>query len=291
MLLTTRQGAVVVVSAEATGGVERDAYHRSTWYRPAQPVACRQAGSECGGCDASWRRQKGGGWIVSGFERFSPVERMIELSGEPLHIWHPPDIDTLIDVAAFEADERIPYWAKVWESAVVLAEDLAVSAGGGMSLIELGCGLGVPALVAARRGFMVTATDYEEAALEGVRFNAERNGLGGRIDVRILDWRFPPEQLGPFDRLVAADVLYERHHAGALAAVIDLLLAPCGLALVADPGRPKAEAFPPACLGRGLVVETQPARRPQGATGGPEVVVYRVTRSATPPVASREPRR
>lgn len=224
--------------------------------------------------------------MVAEFRRFSPVERVIDLPGGPLHIWHPPDIDALIDVAAFEADERIPYWANVWESARVLAEDLAGSAGNGLSLIELGCGLGLPALVAARQGFVVTATDYEEAALEGVRFNADVNGLQGRVTTRILDWR-SPEQMGVFDRVVAADVLYEPHHAAALAAVIDLLLAPQGLAFVADPGRLKADAFPPACHSLGLVVETQPARRPRGATGGPEVIVYRVTRSARPPAASR----
>ena len=59
--------------------------------------------------------------MMSGFARFSPVERVIALPGGPLHIWHPPDIDALIDVAAFEADERIPYWATIWESALVLA--------------------------------------------------------------------------------------------------------------------------------------------------------------------------
>ena len=39
--------------------------------------------------------------MMSGFARFSPVERVIALPGGPLHIWHPPDIDALIDVAAF----------------------------------------------------------------------------------------------------------------------------------------------------------------------------------------------
>jgi ETFB lysine methyltransferase len=222
------------------------------------------------------------------FQRFSPVERVIDLPGGPLRIWHPPDIDALIDVAAFEADERIPYWATVWESARVLAEDLAGTAGGGLSLLELGCGLGLPSLVAARQDYAVTATDYEEAALEGVRFNAAVNGLAGQVTTRILDWR-SPESAGPFDRIVAADVLYEQHHAAALAALIDSLLAARGVALVADPGRLKAAAFPPECERRGLGVETQPARRPQGATGGPEVVVYRVTRCVTPPDASRAP--
>jgi predicted nicotinamide N-methyase len=225
------------------------------------------------------------------YDRFSPVERIFDLPGGAMRMWLPPDMDALIDVAAFEADERIPYWANVWESAVVLAEDLATTPGEGLSLVELGCGLGLPSLAAARQGYAVTATDYEDSALEGVLHNAARNGLAGRVATRLLDWRHPPRESGPFDRVVAADVLYEQHHAAALADVIDLLLAPSGLGLVADPGRLKAAAFEPACRERGLVVKTTPARRPRGATGGPEVVVYRLMRPPRPPAASRAPRR
>ncbi|MFM7035384.1 MAG: class I SAM-dependent methyltransferase [Planctomycetia bacterium] len=223
---------------------------------------------------------------VMEYERFLPVERAYDLPGGPLRLWLPPDMDALIDIEAFEADERIPYWANVWESAIVLAEDLARTDSPGLSLVELGCGLGLPSLVAARQGFAVTATDYEDAALEGVRFNAAKNGLGDRVSTRLIDWRTPPDGPETFDRVVAADVLYEQHHALALAGVIDRLLAADGLALVADPGRLKAAAFPPACVALGLTVETRPARRPLGATGGPAITVYAVTR----PAASRAPR-
>ncbi|NBW96155.1 MAG: hypothetical protein EBR28_05355, partial [Planctomycetia bacterium] len=112
------------------------------------------------------------------FEQFDPVPRRIDVAGTVVEIWRPPDMEALIDVAAFEADERIPYWADVWESAIVLAEELAACDGRGLSLLELGCGLGLPTLVAARARFSVTATDYEEAALAGVRFNAAKLGVG-----------------------------------------------------------------------------------------------------------------
>ena len=96
--------------------------------------------------------------VGTGFERFAPVERVVAVGGTALRLWHPPDVEALIDVAAFEADERIPYWANVWESALVLAEDLAGLDGGGRSFLELGCGLGLPAIVAVRRGFAATAS-------------------------------------------------------------------------------------------------------------------------------------
>ncbi len=223
-----------------------------------------------------------------GFERFSPVPRRIEIAGQALEIWRPPDLEALIDIAAFEADERIPYWADVWESAIVLAEDLARLDGRGLSLLELGCGLGLPALVAARAGFAVTATDYEEPALEGLRFNAARLGIEG-LATRVLDWRAFPTNLGRFDRVVAADVLYEPHHAAALAGVIAATLAPTGTALVADPCRARAEGFPDACRAAGLAVEKTRARRPHGATTGPAVEIY-VVRVVTPPASSPAPR-
>jgi predicted nicotinamide N-methyase len=178
-------------------------------------------------------------------------------------------MEALIDLVAFESDERIPYWADVWESAIVLAEELSQLDGRGLSLLELGCGLGLPSLVAARAGFAVTATDYEEPALEGVRFNAERNGVGP-IATRVLDWRAIPADCTGFDRVVAA----------AVAGVIARTLAAGGTALVADPCRAKAAGFADACAAAGLQVERKKARRPRGATDGPAVEIYRVTHGA-----------
>ena len=211
-----------------------------------------------------------------GFERFEPVERRLEIAGRTISVWRPPDMEALIDLAAFEADERIPYWADVWESAIVLAEDLAGLDPAGRSLLELGCGLGLPSLVACRAGFRVTATDYEETALEGVRYAAGRNSIPG-LATRVVDWRSPPDDLGSFDVVVAADVLYETHHPAALAATIARTLAPGGLALVADPCRAKAAGFDPAARAVGLAVSKTRARRPHGATDGPAVEVHRVT--------------
>ena len=64
----------------------------------------------------------------TGYERFAPVKRAIDVGGQTLTFWLPPDLDALIDAEAFERDERIPYWANVWESALVLAEDMAAIA-------------------------------------------------------------------------------------------------------------------------------------------------------------------
>ena len=156
------------------------------------------------------------------YERFEPVERVIDVCGTAYRFWCPPDVDALIDEEAFARDERIPYWANVWESAIVLAEELSALEGKGRRFLELGCGLGLPAVVAARRGFVAIASDYEEAALEGVCYNAAVNAAQS-LTVRLLDWRRMPDDLGRFDLVAAADVLYEKHHAVALADVVATL--------------------------------------------------------------------
>lgn len=75
-------------------------------------------------------------------------------------------------------------------------------------MVELGCGLGVPALVAAARGADVTAVDWADDAVELLRENARRNGLAPTVERR--DWREPwPER---FELALAADVLYERRN-------------------------------------------------------------------------------
>jgi predicted nicotinamide N-methyase len=219
----------------------------------------------------------------AGYERFAPIERLIDIRGTVYRFWCPPDVDSLIDEEAFARDERIPYWANVWESAIVLAEEIALLDGRGQRLLELGCGLALPAIVAAHGSFETTASDYEDDALEGVRYNADRNGAGG-LAIRLVDWRDPPDDLGQFDVVVAADVLYEKHHAIALTGMLARTLAEDGLALVADPGRARAAEFEPACAAAGLSVEKQPARRPLGATDGPAIDIYKVTRRG----ASRE---
>lgn len=217
--------------------------------------------------------------MTDSFERFAPVERVIRIGALPYRFWCPPDVDALIDEEAFAADERIPYWANVWDSALVLAEDIAGLEPAGRRLLELGCGLGLPAIVAARCGFQATATDYEEAALEGVRYNADRNGAAN-LAIGLLDWRRIPDELDRFDLVVAADVLYEKQHAMALAAVLSRMLVAGGIALVADPGRVRAVEFEPACRAAGLGIRKQPARRPLGATDGPAIDIYRVTHPA-----------
>jgi predicted nicotinamide N-methyase len=130
----------------------------------------------------------------------------IAVAGVRLELLRPESPEALIDEQAFADDEFLPYWAELWPAATALAEALPDVAG--QRVVELGCGLGVPSLVAAARGAQVTATDWASDAIELLRRNAERNELTVRAEVR--DWREPWDER--FDLVLAADVLYERRN-------------------------------------------------------------------------------
>ncbi len=158
-----------------------------------------------------------------------------------VQIARPRDAEALIDVDEFERrDEFLPYWAELWPSARRLADVVAAAELRGRRVLELGCGLGLPAIVAARGGADVLATDWAPEAVEAAAANAARNGLAVRC--RTADWRDSGELVadGPFDLVLAADVLYERRNAAPLRALLGALSAEVWLA---DPGRPDLDPF------------------------------------------------
>jgi predicted nicotinamide N-methyase len=161
----------------------------------------------------------------------------------PLQIHRPASSEALIDDERFaQEDEFLPYWAELWPSAIALARRLAADAGlHGARVLELGCGLGLPALAAARAGADVVATDWAAEAVTATASNARANGV--TLQAVTGDWRDPGPllALGPFDLVVAADVLYEERNADPLLTLLHALKAP--RILLADPSRATAGAF------------------------------------------------
>lgn len=188
------------------------------------------------------------------------VVEQVPLGGETVALLKPRSADDLISEEDFVRDERLPYWADLWPAARVLADALVREDGRGATCLELGCGLGLVTIAALRAGYAVTATDYYADALVFTRVNAQR-ALGRAPATRLVDWRALPDDLGTFDRVVAADVLYERVYGPLVAAVIARALAPGGVATVADPGRIAAEVFVRAAESHGLAL-TAHAERP-----------------------------
>lgn len=183
--------------------------------------------------------------------RFVTTTVDVDVVGESLSILKPLNSDDLISEADYVRDERLPYWADVWPSSLILARRIANDAGAGRSILELGCGLGIVSTTAMRSGFDVLASDYYEDALCFTRANAWRN-LGREPAARMIDWRALPADIGRYDMVVAADVLYEMTYADLVADAIAAALAPRGTAIIADPGRVAVDQFIGACSARGL---------------------------------------
>jgi ETFB lysine methyltransferase len=184
-------------------------------------------------------------------KRFVTTTVDVDIVGKPLSILKPSNSDDLISEADYVRDERLPYWADVWPSSVILARRMANDAGDGRSILELGCGLGIVSTTAMRSGFEVLASDYYEDALRFTRANAWRN-LGREPAARMIDWRALPGDIGTYDMVIAADVLYEMAYAELVADAIAAALAPRGTAIIADPGRVAVDQFIGACSARGL---------------------------------------
>jgi predicted nicotinamide N-methyase len=202
---------------------------------------------------------------------------MVEVGGRTYRITHPISADDLLDEEDFDRDERLPYWAELWPSAVALARYLAEQDLGDKRVIELGCGVGLPTVLALVRGAEVLATDHYEAALDFTAYNARTN-LGVEPEVFILDWREPDiEGIGTFDLVLAADVLYERKNAAALADLVPRLLAPGGEAIFADPRRDEAPVFLEAVERLGFEGAKEESTVEQGARGV-KVLLHRLRR-------------
>jgi predicted nicotinamide N-methyase len=143
------------------------------------------------------------------------------------------------------AGRPVPYWARPWPSGVGLAGHLHDHPlKPGTTVLELGCGLALPSVIAAQQGAQVLATD---GSTDAVVFAAHTLALNEvEADVAHVDWSTHGDALverGPFDLVLAADVLYTRANADAAAALFPRLVKPEGRLLVADPNRACARHF------------------------------------------------
>lgn len=169
----------------------------------------------------------------------------VALPSGPLTVLRPADPD----VVAFEpvpgpgGSEELhpPHWARPWPSGRALAHAVDEAGPGwlaGRRVLELGCGLGLPSLAAARTGAgTVLATDRSAAAVAWVAASARRCGL--TVGTAAVPFDRAGDGGARWDLVLAADVLYGVAAADALGALLPRVTAPGGQVWLADPGRPE----------------------------------------------------
>lgn len=145
-------------------------------------------------------------------------------------------------------------YAVVWPSATVLLALLQELELAGRTVLELGCGPGVPSLYAAEQGARVLATDHHPDCPALVLQQATERGL--QLEAHAADWADASWDPGAFDLVIASDVLFAYDCPEGLAGCIRRTLAPDGLAIVVDPGRPWHTEFERAAVAQGLTIHT-----------------------------------
>ncbi|MGV1100171.1 class I SAM-dependent methyltransferase [Thiovibrio sp. JS02] len=168
---------------------------------------------------------------------FSPLQ----LRGKEIQLLQVTDLETLLaGKDPFKNVQDFPFWVKLWEAAMVLADLMLTTPPRkeGQSLLELGAGLGAPGLAAASNGYAVTLSDYEPHILDFQRVSAAANGLKG-INCRLIDWLKPPS-LPRFDTIIGAEILFREEFFAPLLNVFRSLLADDGVIYLAHDVRRKS---------------------------------------------------
>jgi predicted nicotinamide N-methyase len=205
------------------------------------------------------------------------VAERIPLPGGEIELARPLNAEALLSEEAFEHEEFLPYWAELWASAVALAHDVSLRSLRGKRTLELGCGLGLPSIAAARSGGRVLATDWSPDAVLATAANAERNDV--RVETLECSWASPEAivERGPWDLVLASDVLYERRNANLLLRLLPQLVDERGLVLIADPQRAAAARFLERVESEGWLLKTT------GTPRSERVRIHRLRRSASAP--------
>lgn len=214
--------------------------------------------------------------------RIGAIEKeRVLLKDQEFFLLKPSESDKLLDDpevhTAHTNDEYMPYWADIWPASrmlgkVLLHEPLEP----GTKALEIGCGLGLPGIVALSRGLHVTFSDYDPCALHFADQNARLNGFTEYSTVQV-DWRNPPESF-QFPLLLGADLIYELRNVEPLIGFIKRTLTQDGLCLLTDQDRLPAHALRDQLNEQKLVFTTEPVRA--GEPGGRRLkgTLYRIRR-------------
>ena len=152
-------------------------------------------------------------WSLDDFERHAVV---VEASARGLPLRQRQDLSPMFGVP--------------WGSTRVLARRVAeLERLAELRVLEIGCGLALPSLVAAAAGAEVLATDHHPAAPVFLAENLRRNQISG-VAFAALDWREPEGLIaGKYDLVIAADVLFAIEAPPLVANLFTHALAPNGL--------------------------------------------------------------
>jgi predicted nicotinamide N-methyase len=118
------------------------------------------------------------------------------------------DPDGLAQAAGISSSSW-PLFGLVWPSARILANAMQTQEIAGKRILEIGCGLALASLVIHGRKGDITASDCHPLAEQFLKENLRLNNLPP-LPYKTGNWDRENPELGPFDLIIASDVLYEQ---------------------------------------------------------------------------------
>ena len=151
----------------------------------------------------------------------------------------------------------LPYWSKLWPSAIALSEFIVQHPHyiQKKKLVEMGAGLGLPSIVAARHAANVLCTDYVADAVGLAQQSAAHNGLTN-FETAVIDWHQLPGKIEA-DVLLLSDVNYEPASFSLLLKMINGFLQKGTTIILSTPQRLMAKDFVQPLLDVSIVVENR----------------------------------
>jgi predicted nicotinamide N-methyase len=163
----------------------------------------------------------------------------ISLQNTALTFVQPQDPLSLIDNLTPEQarlDKYQPYWVENWPSAETFISFLSSFIfTNTLSVIELGCGLGVLSTILQKLGHRVIATDIALDGCSCTAINCKTNC--GASSVVCCDMKLLPFKNYVPDLILASDILYEEKMHHLFLSALDNLLTDTNKAWLADPCR------------------------------------------------------
>lgn len=191
--------------------------------------------------------------------RFETETRSWQIADETLQLTTLQNVEKSIDqvinwleskgIEPQEIESLAPYFGVVWPSAIALSAYLTQShirrQFVGRSLLELGCGLGIPAIICSKAGARCTVVDNHPSVPSFLRRNVELN------EPVALTFQSPEDALRnikatsirQYDWVIASDVLYDKNLVATFVEMISGFAAPEGRCVIADPGRAYIQDF------------------------------------------------
>ena len=166
------------------------------------------------------------------------------------------DAEKAIYIPAYEAVKTIyaalleldpaspfPYWAKVWPSSIALHNVLKKhpSLIKDKTVLELGAGIGLPALMMAGITKSIQISDYDLEAVALLKKNIEHLQLQNAEALQ-LDWNNVPENLNP-EVVILSDVNYDPTQFETLTKLIEKFIHQGSAIILSTPQRIMASPF------------------------------------------------